>query len=92
MAKKKTRIIRGQQNIDGQRAWEVVNALAIKKDPAAIEIMRQVAQRYLTAPVEMQRRANDRQPGGSHYKDRPIQPWDFIHRNGIGFIAGNVIK
>ena len=36
--------------------------------------------------------ANDRQPGGTHYKDRAIQPWDFIVANNIGFLAGNVIK
>lgn len=36
--------------------------------------------------------ANDRQHGGAHYKDRAIQPWDFIADNGIGFLAGNVIK
>ena len=32
------------------------------------------------------------QVGGDHYKDMPIQPTEFIHANGIGFIAGNVIK
>jgi hypothetical protein len=38
------------------------------------------------------RGANDRQQGGTHYMDKPIQPWDFIHKNNIGFLAGNVIK
>lgn len=32
------------------------------------------------------------QVGGSHYKDFAIQPAEFIHKNQIGFIAGNVIK
>lgn len=32
------------------------------------------------------------QVGGSHYKDMPIQPIEYIHRNGLGFIAGNVVK
>ncbi len=36
--------------------------------------------------------ANDRQPGGTHYKDRTIQPWDYIVANNIGFLAGNIIK
>lgn len=36
--------------------------------------------------------ANDHQAGGTHYKDRAIQPWDFIVANDIGFLAGNVIK
>ena len=33
-----------------------------------------------------------RQVGGSHYKDRAIQPVEYIHANGIGFFEGNVIK
>ena len=33
-----------------------------------------------------------KQVGGNHYKDMAIQPVDFIHENGIGYIAGNVIK
>lgn len=36
--------------------------------------------------------ASSTQIGGTHYKDMPIQPALFIHRNGIGFLAGNVIK
>lgn len=32
------------------------------------------------------------QVSGSHYKDMPIQPAEFITANGLGFCAGNVIK
>lgn len=32
------------------------------------------------------------QVGGTHYKDFAIQPVQFIHRNGIGYCEGNVIK
>jgi hypothetical protein len=32
------------------------------------------------------------QIGGSHYKDFVIQPAEFIHKNQIGFLEGNVIK
>lgn len=35
--------------------------------------------------------ANGRQHGGTHYQ-KPIQPWDFIVANGIGFLEGNAIK
>ena len=35
--------------------------------------------------------AKDRQEGGSHYQ-MPIQPIDFIEKNGIGFSEGNIIK
>ncbi len=35
--------------------------------------------------------ANDTQHGGEHYQT-PIQPWDFIAANNIGFFEGNAIK
>lgn len=35
--------------------------------------------------------ALDTQIAGEHYKT-PIQPVEYIHRNKIGFIEGNVIK
>lgn len=37
-------------------------------------------------------KASDDQVGGAHYKSFAIQPSEFIHRNGIGFLEGNVIK
>lgn len=36
--------------------------------------------------------ANAVQVGGDHYKAQPIQPWDYILANGLGFLAGNVVK
>lgn len=36
--------------------------------------------------------ALEKQVSGSHYKDFPIQPVEFIHRNNIPYIEGNVIK
>lgn len=36
--------------------------------------------------------ALDVQIGGDHYKSMPIQPVEFIHRNGIGFCEGAAIK
>ena len=33
-----------------------------------------------------------RQEGGQHYKDMAIQPFEYIHANGIGFAEGCVIK
>lgn len=32
------------------------------------------------------------QVGGSHYKDKAIQPVEYIHANNMGFCAGNVVK
>lgn len=37
-------------------------------------------------------KASQTQQGGDHYKKYVIQPTEFIHRNEIGFIEGNVIK
>jgi hypothetical protein len=36
--------------------------------------------------------ANDIQIAGTHYKDKKIQPWDFIVANGLSFLEGNVVK
>jgi len=36
--------------------------------------------------------ALDRQIGGGHYKDRAIQPIEYIHANGLPFIEGSVVK
>ena len=36
--------------------------------------------------------ANAQQVGGSHYRDQVVQPWDFIARNGIGYLEGCAIK
>jgi len=36
--------------------------------------------------------AKDYQIGGSHYKDKGIQPIDYIMTNRLGFCEGNVIK
>ena len=36
--------------------------------------------------------ALDTQVAGSHYKNFRIQPVEFIHQNGIGFLEGCVIK
>lgn len=36
--------------------------------------------------------ALNKQEGGSHYKAMKIQPFEYIHANGIGFAEGCVIK
>jgi hypothetical protein len=36
--------------------------------------------------------ANDFQHGGAHYKAMPIQPWDYIVANELGYLEGNVVK
>jgi hypothetical protein len=41
--------------------------------------------------------ADERQVGGTHYKDMPLQPWDVMEvvlseEEFIGFLKGNIIK
>jgi hypothetical protein len=36
--------------------------------------------------------ALNQQAGGSHYKDRAIQPIEYIHANGLPFIEGSIVK
>ena len=37
-------------------------------------------------------KATDKQVGGDHYKDCAIQPVDFIVKNNLDFLEGNVVK
>lgn len=32
------------------------------------------------------------QIGGNHYKEMPIQPIEFTHKNNLNFCQGNIIK
>ena len=36
--------------------------------------------------------ANTVQVSGTHYKDKAIQPWDYIVANNLGYLEGNVVK
>jgi hypothetical protein len=36
--------------------------------------------------------ANETQIGGDHYKEKSIQPWDFIAANQLGYFEGNIVK
>ena len=36
--------------------------------------------------------AKDTQVGGDHYSKMAIHPTEFIHRNGLSFVQGNIIK
>jgi len=33
-----------------------------------------------------------KQEGGKHYSDMPIQPIEYISKNELGYIEGNVVK
>ena len=36
--------------------------------------------------------ALEKQEGGDHYRAMTIQPVQYIHANGLGFLEGNVVK
>lgn len=36
--------------------------------------------------------ANAIQYGGTHYKNKAVQPWDYIAANNLGYFEGNVVK
>lgn len=37
-------------------------------------------------------KASETQEGGNHYKKYAIQPTEFMHKNKIPFVEGNIIK
>ena len=41
---------------------------------------------------EINIKVSETQIGGSHYSEMAIQPIEFIHKNNLSFIQGNVIK
>ena len=43
-------------------------------------------------PQRATERATDKQIGGKHYKQYKIQPIEFIVKNKLDFIQGNIIK
>lgn len=47
---------------------------------------------YWIAPEWKTPTASEKQIGGNHYKDMPIQPSEYITKNGIGWYEGNAIK
>ena len=42
--------------------------------------------------IDLTPNANDVQVAGTHYKDKAIQPWDYIVANELGYLEGNIVK
>ena len=42
--------------------------------------------------IDIPRLANEEQVGGEHYKNKAIQPWDYIVSNNLGYLEGCVVK
>lgn len=49
-------------------------------------------QEYITKVNVYNETSLEQQVGGEHYKNFAIQPVEFIHKNNLGFIVGNIIK
>lgn len=55
------------------------------------EIIKQAIQDFRQA-IKQQTTANEIQIDGNHYKEKFIQPWDYIAANKLGYFEGNIIK
>lgn len=53
---------------------------------------RQDVGEYLDKVRKNERGALNAQAGGDHYRKLAIQPVEYIIANGIGFLAGNIVK
>ena len=42
--------------------------------------------------IDLAPNANDVQVAGTHYKNKAIQPWDYIIANELGYLEGNIVK
>lgn len=74
----------------GELDWGRVTAFK-----GALDIMEyRIVQPYTAEqpPVQAEQTALKVQAGGSHYKDMPIQPVEYIHANALGYFEGNVVK
>lgn len=47
---------------------------------------------HIVEAMSKKEKASEIQIGGSHYSNMEIQPTEFIHKNGLSFIQGNIIK
>lgn len=57
--------------------------------PSVIEVTTEELEEW---NKRMTQNATDKQVGGNHYKDLPIQPIEYIHANAMGYMEGNVVK
>ena len=64
----------------------ICNAKGLEMETNAEEYLRQ-------AQIDANNAHNNaHQIGGNHYKNKAIQPWDYIVANDMGYLAGNIIK
>lgn len=69
--------------------WEDMKSSTTDQYAADAQLARDIEAARGVKPAQS---ALDRQEGGQHYKDRAIQPVEYIHANGLGFIEGSIVK
>ena len=61
-----------------------------------LDEIQETNKKLIEMPVTMEEdeafSALNKQVGGSHYRDKGIQPIIYIHANELGFCEGNVVK
>jgi hypothetical protein len=71
-------------------AWEA-NSKPIPTSEQ-LELFHEQTRKHIQALDHIQTLANDVQVAGNHYKDKAIQPWDYIVGNNLGYLEGNIVK
>lgn len=59
--------------------------ILLKENDPKISMIPEPDYQYLKSALK-------KQTGGQHYKDKAIQPIEYIHANKLGFCEGNVVK
>jgi len=83
-----------------EQAWEERLLYISKIHEKMPQTLKEVYEAYSVTPEEEEHfkmKADERQVGGSHYKDLAVQPWVVMQEvltreEYIGFLKGNIIK
>ena len=58
----------------------------------SLKIEEEVGDGFYGGSEEYLQKANKKQVAGSHYRDKEIQPWDYIYANNLCYFTGNCVK
>ena len=83
-----------------EKAWEERLAYIETIKHRMPQTLKEVYETYTVTPEEEEAfnvQANDKQIGGSHYKELGVQPWSVMEailsrEEFVGFLKGNIIK
>lgn len=83
-----------------EKAWEERLAYIETIKQRVPQTLKEVYETYTVTPEEEEAfnvQANDKQIGGSHYKELGVQPWSVMEailsrEEFVGFLKGNIIK